>query len=86
VITFRVGLHDVQVWMKEGRWYVSVDGTELSIWYKVQADAWTAGVIEADRLDRPAEAASAPGGVTSGAPAAASPPPAPAGRRPRPSR
>ncbi len=52
MITFRVGAHDVGVWMKEGRWYVSVDGTELSIWYKVQADAWTAGVIEADRLDR----------------------------------
>jgi len=86
VITFRVGLHDVQVWMKEGRWYVSVDGTELSIWYKVQADAWTAGVIEADRLDRPAAAAPAPGSVAPGSPAAPSPPPAPAGRRPRPSR
>jgi hypothetical protein len=52
VITFRVGTHDVQVWMKDGRWYVSVNGVELPIWHKVQADAWTAGVIEADRLDR----------------------------------
>jgi hypothetical protein len=50
--TFRVGAHDVRVWMKDGRWYVAVDDVELSIWHKVQADAWTAGVTEADRRDR----------------------------------
>jgi hypothetical protein len=38
--------------MKDGRWYVAVDDVELSIWHKVQADAWTAGVTEADRRDR----------------------------------
>jgi len=52
VTTFRVGSHDVVVWMVENRWYVSVDGVQLPIWHKVQADAWTAGVAEADRLDR----------------------------------
>jgi len=50
--TFRVGTHEVRVWMKDGRWYVAVDEVELPIWHKVQADAWTAGVTEADRLDR----------------------------------
>ncbi len=50
--TFRVGAHEVQVWMKDDRWYVSVDGVHLPIWHKVQADAWTAGVTEADRIDR----------------------------------
>lgn len=50
--TFRVSTHEVQVWMKDDRWYVSVDGVQLPIWHKVQADAWTAGVTEADRLDR----------------------------------
>lgn len=49
---FRAGTHEVRVWMKDGRWYVAVDGAELPIWHKVQADAWTAGVTEADRLDR----------------------------------
>jgi len=51
---FRVGSREVRLWMLEGRWYVSVDGVQLSIWHKTQADAWTAGVTEADRLDRPA--------------------------------
>ena len=50
--TFRAGDHEVRVWMKDGRWYAAVDGAELPIWHKVQADAWTAGVTEADRLDR----------------------------------
>ena len=40
--------------MLEGRWYVAVNGTQLTVWHKTQADAWTAGVTEADRLDRPA--------------------------------
>ena len=50
--TFRVGTHELRIWMQEGRWYVAVDGVQLPIWHKVQADAWTAGVTEADRLDR----------------------------------
>jgi len=53
--TFRVGAHEVRVWMKDGRWYAAVDQVELPIWHKVQADAWTAGVTEADRLDRAAK-------------------------------
>ena len=49
--TFTVGHHEVRVWFASGRWYVAVDGAELSTWYVTQADAWTAGVREADRLD-----------------------------------
>jgi hypothetical protein len=52
VSLFRVGAREVGVWMVDGRWYVSVDGVALPVWHKVQADAWTAGVAEADRLDR----------------------------------
>jgi hypothetical protein len=51
--TFRAGGREVRVWMQEGRWFVAVDGVELPIWHKTQADAWTAGVTEADRLDHP---------------------------------
>ena len=51
--TFRAGTHEVRLWMLEGRWYVALDGTQLTVWHKTQADAWTAGVTEADRLDRP---------------------------------
>jgi hypothetical protein len=52
VTTFRVGSRELRIWMQDGRWYVAVDGVQLPIWHKVQADAWTAGVTEADRLDR----------------------------------
>jgi hypothetical protein len=50
---FRAGAHEVRLWMLEGRWYVAVNGIQLTVWHKTQADAWTAGVTEADRLDRP---------------------------------
>ena len=40
--------------MVGGRWIVAVDGVPLSGWYATRADAWTAGVTEADRLDRTA--------------------------------
>jgi hypothetical protein len=48
---FSVRLHEVRVWSAAGRWHVAVDGVELSTWYVTQADAWSAGVREADRLD-----------------------------------
>jgi hypothetical protein len=51
--TFRAGDREVRLWMQEGRWFVAVDGAQLPIWHKTQADAWTAGVTEADRLDHP---------------------------------
>jgi hypothetical protein len=36
----------------EGRWSVVVDGAPLSGTYRTQADAWEAGVRDADRRDR----------------------------------
>jgi len=52
VISYQVGKHVVRVSNANGRWAVTVDDAELSKWYVNQADAWAAGVQEADRLDR----------------------------------
>lgn len=38
--------------MLEGRWAAAVDEVALSGSYPTQADAWEAGVREADRRDR----------------------------------
>ena len=35
-----------------GRWAVVVDDAALTRWFVNQAEAWAAGVQEADRLDR----------------------------------
>jgi hypothetical protein len=34
------------------RWGVSVDLAPVVIWFASRPDAWTAGVVETDRLDR----------------------------------
>jgi hypothetical protein len=52
VKSFQVGAHLVQLSKREDRWAVAVDERTLSTWYLTQADAWEAGVREADRLDR----------------------------------
>ncbi len=49
---FDVGTHAVRVWVENERWVVSVDGVRLDRWYETQADAWMAGVGEADRASR----------------------------------
>jgi hypothetical protein len=51
---FRVGRHQVRVWVLNDRWHVAVDDVQLPAWHERQADAWAAGVLEADRLDRAA--------------------------------
>jgi hypothetical protein len=51
---FRVGRHQVRVWVLKDRWRVAVDDAQLPDWHVRQADAWAAGVREADRLDRAA--------------------------------
>jgi hypothetical protein len=54
-----VGAHVVRVAkIMEGRWTMSVDETPGSSSYATQAEAWEAGVREADRRDREAVAAS----------------------------
>jgi hypothetical protein len=53
-ISFDVGPHVVRVTkVMEGRWTVEVDGAQVDGSYRTQADAWEAGVREADRR-RPA--------------------------------
>jgi hypothetical protein len=52
--TFEVGRHVARVTrVMEGRWSVEVDGVPVPGTHRSQADAWEAGVREADRIDRP---------------------------------
>jgi hypothetical protein len=48
---FQVGSHVVKVSSAQGRWAVVVDETALERWFTNRAEAWTAGVREADRID-----------------------------------
>ena len=51
--TFQVGRHLVKISQSvEQRWAVAVDDVALPHWYRTQAEAWEAGVREADRVDR----------------------------------
>jgi hypothetical protein len=51
--TFRVGEHELQLArVNEGRWLLSVDGAQVDGSYRSEAEAWEAGVREADRRDR----------------------------------
>ncbi|HTP53159.1 MAG TPA: hypothetical protein VMK42_20895 [Anaeromyxobacteraceae bacterium] len=53
--SFEIGRHLVKVSMvMEGRWTVAVDDGPVPGSFGTQADAWEAGVREADRLDRSA--------------------------------
>ena len=53
--SFHVGAHVVRVTkVMEGRWTLTVDEAPGPNSYATQADAWEAGVREADRLDRAA--------------------------------
>ncbi len=52
MILFMVGRHEVRIWIEQGRWSVAVDGEMLPRWFPTQAEAWTAAVGEADRIDR----------------------------------
>ncbi len=55
--SFTVGTHVLRVVkVLEGRWTVSVDDGPATNSYASQAEAWEAGVREADRLDRAASA------------------------------
>lgn len=53
--TFHVGAHVLAVVkVMEGRWTFTVDQGPVSGSYMTQAEAWEAGIREADRLDRAA--------------------------------
>jgi hypothetical protein len=49
---FTFGQHEARIWVERDRWTASVDGNLLPRWFPTQADAWTAAVCEADRVDR----------------------------------
>jgi hypothetical protein len=50
-VTFDVGQHRlVIVKVQEGRWTVAVDGRTLDASFETEADAWTAGVGEVQRI------------------------------------
>lgn len=51
-VTFQVGNHRVRVGGQPGTWEVSVDDGVIGQTFATAADAWEAGVREADRLDR----------------------------------
>jgi hypothetical protein len=50
---YTVGAHVVETVGQGGRWAAIVDGARLDASFPCSADAWTAGIAEAERLDRP---------------------------------
>lgn len=48
---YQAGQHLLEVAASNGRWTTAVDGVTVDRWYTSLADAWTAGVTEALRLD-----------------------------------
>jgi len=51
-VTFQVGSHRIRVGGQPGSWQVSVDESQIDQSFHTAADAWEAGVREADRQDR----------------------------------
>jgi hypothetical protein len=52
VSCYEVGTHRLHLSGREGRWTVTVDETACSSSFATRAEAWEAGVREADRLAR----------------------------------
>jgi hypothetical protein len=50
-LAYEVGAHTLEVTAGHNRWVAALDGVILDRWYTSLADAWTAGVTEAIRLD-----------------------------------
>jgi hypothetical protein len=49
--SYQAWKHQVRVSSTSGRWAVAVDETALPGWFVTPADAWAAGVREADRRE-----------------------------------
>ncbi|HSB20893.1 MAG TPA: hypothetical protein VLD85_12850 [Anaeromyxobacteraceae bacterium] len=59
---FEIPGHELLVSGHEGAWRVTVDGVaESPLVFATEAEAWAAGVREAERLDRGLEAGAFPG-------------------------
>jgi hypothetical protein len=50
-LAYAVGAHTLEVTANHNRWTAVLDGVALNRWFTSLADAWTAGVTEALRLD-----------------------------------
>ena len=50
-LAYQVGAHTLEVTSGHQRWVAALDGVLLDRWFTSLADAWTAGVSEALRLD-----------------------------------
>jgi hypothetical protein len=50
-LAYQVGAHTLEVTSGHHRWVAALDGVLLDRWFTSLADAWTAGVTEALRLD-----------------------------------
>ena len=48
---FRVGRHEVRVWVLGARWFASVDGHRVPGWYPERVEACAAGVRTVAWLD-----------------------------------
>ena len=48
---FQVGSHRVSTSLLRTRWSVTVDRKPVPGWFGTEAEAWAAGVQEADRVD-----------------------------------
>jgi len=60
---YQVAAHRLLLRGRPGIWNVDVDESSLPMSYATQAEAWEAGVREADRRDRLAAAADGPSGA-----------------------
>jgi uncharacterized protein YndB with AHSA1/START domain len=50
-IRYEIGTHVLELSATSSRWRATVDGTSLDRWFMSSADAWTAGVTEALRME-----------------------------------
>ena len=50
-VRYEIGAHLLEVTAERSRWTAAVDGVRLERWFLSSAEAWTAGVAEALRLD-----------------------------------
>ncbi len=60
-LRYEVGTHQLRITqLVPGRWLLALDDQQLSGSFDTRAEAWEAGVREADRRDQPPRAASSP--------------------------
>lgn len=63
-MTYQAWDHTVQIAVVNGRWTVAVDEMLFEKWFMSEAEAWEAGVREADRLESTKRPSADPFGMT----------------------